>query len=219
MLLKIQFNFVIYFNGNPATVLIPNSWGIGENNQNAAARITYLGTHFALLFDWSENSHGKQRKEEMPVDKSHWSWPWSSYIALFVSATLGELYATYIQNAQHSWIWQLVWSQNAQFRHQLVLLKVGSCSQYKQTAPEFVWKQTKATSSRRYHYTRLICFWCSPEYKYHIHTCPNEPYREGTLVRSNQTKWGRCKIPLRNPNKYFLLPLISVQLIRINRFP
>lgn len=56
----------MYFNENPDSVaLVPISWGIGENNQNAATQITYLGTHFLNSF-----SIGQKEKEEKPVDRS-----------------------------------------------------------------------------------------------------------------------------------------------------
>ncbi len=62
-----------------------------------------------------------------------------------------------------------------------------------------VCNQAETTSSRRSRYACLVRFWCAPQCDYCIHTCPNEPHQEGqrTLMRFNQTKWGRCESTLR----------------------
>ncbi len=46
----------------------------------------------------------------------------------------------------------------------------------------------------RSRYACFVCFLCTPECDYCIHTCPNEPHQEGQriLVRFNRTIWGRC---------------------------
>ncbi len=62
------------------------------------------------------------------------------------------------------------------------------------TVPEFVWNQTKTTSSAGSRYGCLVCTECDCC----IHTCPKDPHQGGkrTWVRFNQTEQDRCEYTL-----------------------
>ncbi len=62
------------------------------------------------------------------------------------------------------------------------------------TVPEFVWNQTKTTSSAGLG----MVVWSAPSVDCCIHTCPKDPHQGGkrTWVRFNQTEQDRCEYTL-----------------------
>lgn len=71
----------------------------------------------------------------------------SSHQALRLLMTPRHLSTSH--NSQCVWLQRLVQSKILQF--------------FQELAPEFVWKCTNTTSSRRSRYACLVCFWCATE--------------------------------------------------------
>ena len=123
-----------------------------------------------------------------------------------------HLFSTDVNNEGKRWVfcsnvvWWLVFTCTVQLATGAGLFQKGatlfsSCdvittNEAYGTVPQFVWKRTETTPSRR---SRFACFGAAPECDCCVHTWPNEAHQEGERCRVpfNPTKQGRCEYALR----------------------